>query len=117
MGRQEPAKMNALRTGLGRAVQARSFHASRAAKSNVVIPGEAHHTEHAVQATADWKKYSKYSAMIVGGIAVLEFFVHMSHAGHHHDAEVYPFRKIRNKPFPWGDGQHSLFGCGIDDVE
>jgi hypothetical protein len=30
------------------------------------------------------------------------------------DLTLYPFRRIRNKPFPWGDGQSSLFGCGID---
>merc|ERR1711881_429053 len=77
------------------------------------IPGEAAHTEHAIQATADWKKYSKLFAMGVAGIAVLEFFIHLSHAGHHHEIVVYPFRKIRNKPFPFKDGQHSLFGCTV----
>ena len=30
------------------------------------------------------------------------------------DLTLYPYRRIRNKPFPWGDGQHSLFGCSID---
>merc|ERR1712146_245806 len=81
------------------------------------IPGEAATTDHATHATADWKKYSMMGGALVGGIAVLEFFVHMSHGGHHEEQIVYPFRKIRNKPFPWGDGQHSLFGCSVDDVE
>ena len=80
------------------------------------IPGEAATTEHAIEATADWKKYTFWGIGAVGAMGVLQFFIHMSH-GHHEDLTLYPFRRIRNKPFPWGDGQHSLFGCSIDDAE
>merc|ERR1712178_122390 len=82
-----------------------------------ILPGEAATTEHAIEATADWKKYSMYGAGFVGAVAVLQFFVHMSHGGHHEEQVVYGFRKIRDKPFPWGDGQHSLFGCTVDEAE
>merc|ERR1711966_456542 len=95
-------------------VATRRFQTS--AVSRVSLPGDAATTEHAVHATADWKKYSMYGAGLVGLVGILEFFVHISHS-HHEEQIVYPFRKIRNKPFPWGDGQHSLFGCGVDDVE
>merc|ERR1712167_371383 len=94
----------------------RSFHATRAAGEKFVIPGDAANIAHAEQATADWKKYSKMFAAGVAGVAVLEFFVHLSHH-HHSETTLYPYRKIRSKPFPWGDGQHSLFGCIIDDAE
>merc|ERR1712007_219245 len=94
----------------------RQFSSTAARRSEVTIPGDKAMTEHAVQATADWKKYSKMAVAGVGAIAVLEFFVHLSHH-HHEDNTLYPYRKTRNKPFPWGDGQHSLFGCSIDDAE
>jgi len=92
----------------------RRFQSS--AVRRATIPGEAATTEHAAQATADWKKYSLYGCGAVGLVGVLEFFVHLSHS-HHDEVIVYPFRKIRNKPFPWGDGQHSLFGCSVDEAE
>merc|ERR1711924_118291 len=89
-----------LRTAARRAAAplSRRFHAT--SKASMQIPGEAHHTEHAIQATADWKKYSKFFAMGLSGVMVLEFFVHLSHAGHHHETEVYPFRKIATSLSP-----------------
>merc|ERR1711998_751375 len=107
---KEEAMQAALRAGSRRIAPAVSR------RSMSILPGEAATTDHAVHATADWKKYSFYGGVLVGGIAVLQFFVHMAHGGHHHEQIVYPFRKIRNKPFPWGDGQHSLFGCTVDDA-
>merc|ERR1711865_410881 len=104
---------SALRTTGARAAT-RRFQTSAVNRANCVVPGEAATTDHAVHATADWKKYSMYGAGFVSIVAVLEFFVHMSHVPHE-DNTVYPFRRIRNKPFPWGDGQHSLFGANIDN--
>merc|ERR1711959_110798 len=104
-----------------RALATRSTGATRrafqtSAVSRAAIPGEVATTEHAVHATADWKKYSLYGAGFVGLVSILELFVHLSHS-HHEEHIVSPFRRIRNKPFPWGDGQHSLFGAPIDDCE
>merc|ERR1711964_451444 len=81
------------------------------------IPGEAAVTEHAIEATAQWKRYSKMFGAVVAGVGVINMFMMLS--GHHHeDVTLYPFRRMRTKPFPWGDGQHSLFGHpAIDDAE
>merc|ERR1712086_479582 len=90
--------------------------ATRSFKTTAVrrfeIPGDKAITAHAVEATADWKKYTIMGCGFVGAVGILEFFVHLSH-GHHEDLTLYPFRRTRNKSFPWGDGQSSLFGCGI----
>jgi hypothetical protein len=51
-------------------------------RAEFVIPGDKAITEHAVEATADWKKYTLLGCGFVGAVGVLEFFVHLSH-GHH----------------------------------
>merc|ERR1711934_635100 len=78
---------------------------------------EAAETAHAAQATTDWRKYSYAAVAGVGALAVIEGFVHLSHSHGHEPPTLYPFRKIRNKAFPWGDGQSSLFGAEIDQTE
>merc|ERR1711959_199017 len=97
-------------------VGARQIQTTAVRRAEYVIPGDKAMTEHAVQATADWKKYTLMGCGFVGAVGILEFFVHLSH-GHHDDLTLYPFRRVRNKPFPWGDGQTSLFGCTIDKAE
>merc|ERR1712070_1042460 len=107
-------KMQAALRSTSMRLGARRFQTS--AVNRVSIPGEAAHTQHGIETTRDWKQYSKYGGVFVGVVGVIQFFIHLSH--HHHDEHIaYGYRKIRNKPFPWGDGQHSLFGCPIDDVE
>ena len=44
-----------------------------------LVPGEASITEHAAQATRDWKQYSLYAGAAVGAIGVIEIFLHLSH--------------------------------------
>jgi len=63
------------------------------------------------------RKYSYAAGAFVAGLAVVEGFIHLTHAHSHAPPTMYPFRKIRNKAFPFGDGQSSLFGAAIDDVE
>jgi len=62
------------------------------------------------QATADWKKYFLLGLAGTGVMGTLQFFIHLSHSPHD-DLTRYSFRRIRNKPYPWGTGQESLFGC------
>merc|ERR1712094_120743 len=107
MGARDTRKMASIIRAAARPA-ARHFHTSSVARAS--IPGDKAMTEHAIHATADWKKYSIWGMGAVGAVAVLEFFVHLSHS-HHDEQIVYPFRKIRNKPFPWGDGQHSPSGA------
>merc|ERR1712216_19639 len=114
--KQSSRRMQAAIKSSSSLARGRAFHAGNALRSKFVIPGDAANIAHAEHATADWKKYSKMFAAGVGGVAILEFFVHLSH-GHHEDNTLYPFRRIRNKPFPWGDGQTSLWGCCIDKAE
>eukprot|EP00658_Telonema_sp_P-2_P074436 TRINITY_DN6365_c0_g1_i1.p2 TRINITY_DN6365_c0_g1~~TRINITY_DN6365_c0_g1_i1.p2 ORF type:complete len:168 (+),score=58.06 TRINITY_DN6365_c0_g1_i1:70-573(+) len=79
--------------------------------------GEAAERAHAAHATTDWRKYSYAAGAFVGGLLCVEMFIHMTHAHSHEPPTLYPFRRIRNKAFPWGDGQSSLFGAEIDHTE
>merc|ERR1712216_514326 len=80
-------------------------------------PVEAAERAHGADATADWRKYSYAAGAGVAALTVIQTFIHLSHSHGHEPPTMYPFRKIRNKAFPWGDGQHSLFGAEIDEVE
>jgi len=80
-------------------------------------PVEAAETAHAAHATADWRKYSYGAAAFVGALMLVEGFIHLSHDHDGGAPVLYPFRKIRNKAFPWGNGQESLFGAEIDTTE
>merc|ERR1711865_115573 len=80
-------------------------------------PVETAERAHAVQATVDWKKYSYGAGAFVAGLMLIEGFVHLSHDHHSGPPTLYSFRKIRNKAFPWGSGQDSLFGAEIDHTE
>merc|ERR1711918_97477 len=80
-------------------------------------PLEAAERAHGAQATADWRKYSYGAVAGVGALMVIEMFIHLSHSHGHEPPTLYPFRKIRNKAFPFGNGQESLFGAPIDHAE
>ncbi|XP_050295113.1 cytochrome c oxidase subunit 6A2, mitochondrial-like [Anthonomus grandis grandis] len=43
--------------------------------------------------------------------AVNCYLTHMEHAAHPHERKFvkYEYMAVRTKPFPWGDGNHSLF--------
>merc|ERR1711935_835083 len=80
-------------------------------------PKEVAEKAHGAQLTTDWRKYSGIVAVGVAGLMVIEGFIHLSHDHHSAPPTLYPFRKIRNKAFPWGNGQESLFGAEIDVTE
>merc|ERR1711959_763647 len=79
--------------------------------------GEAAERAHGAEATDAWRKYSYAAVAGVGALTVVEGFIHLSHSHSHEPPTLYPFRKIRTKAFPWGDGQTSLFGAEIDHTE
>ncbi|VDK85405.1 unnamed protein product [Litomosoides sigmodontis] len=63
-------------------------------------------------------KYDKFynAAVMFGSPIVFSILLYVTYLGHkmerHFDQEKYvhyPYLTIRNKPLPWGDGNHSLF--------
>lgn len=70
--------------------------------------------EHAVHTTATWKKISLFVAipgvLLTAWHAVLKEQEHAQHIAEHGRAPFIPYKhlRIRAKPFPWGDGNHSL---------
>uniref|UniRef100_A0A915PX28 Cytochrome c oxidase subunit n=1 Tax=Setaria digitata TaxID=48799 RepID=A0A915PX28_9BILA len=63
-------------------------------------------------------KYDKFynAAVIFGTPVMLSLLFYMTYLGHkmerHFDQDKYvhyPYLTVRNKPLPWGDGNHSLF--------
>eukprot|EP00656_Telonema_subtile_P024295 TRINITY_DN2636_c0_g1_i2.p1 TRINITY_DN2636_c0_g1~~TRINITY_DN2636_c0_g1_i2.p1 ORF type:complete len:128 (-),score=24.89 TRINITY_DN2636_c0_g1_i2:337-720(-) len=90
-----------------------NYTGAKAGKGPVEVAEQAH----GAQATTDWRKYSYGAALFVAGLGVVEGFLHLTHAHSHEAPVLYPFRKIRNKAFPWGNGQESLFGAEIDHTE
>ncbi|VDO12644.1 Cytochrome c oxidase subunit VIa family protein [Brugia malayi] len=63
-------------------------------------------------------KYDKFynSVVMYGSPVVLAILFYVTYLGHqmeeHFDQDKYvhyPYLTVRNKPLPWGDGNHSLF--------
>ncbi|XP_007093611.1 cytochrome c oxidase subunit 6A1, mitochondrial [Panthera pardus] len=57
-----------------------------------------------------WKALTYFVALPGVGVSMLNVFL-KSHHGEHERPEfvAYPHLRIRSKPFPWGDGNHTLF--------
>ncbi|XP_014717943.3 cytochrome c oxidase subunit 6A1, mitochondrial [Equus asinus] len=57
-----------------------------------------------------WKALTYFVALPGVGVSMLNVFL-KSHQGEHERPEfvAYPHLRIRSKPFPWGDGNHTLF--------
>uniref|UniRef100_A0A1D1ZCX4 Cytochrome c oxidase subunit n=1 Tax=Anthurium amnicola TaxID=1678845 RepID=A0A1D1ZCX4_9ARAE len=70
--------------------------------------------EHAKSSSELWKKISLFVCPIAllasAGNALM---IMKQHAQHHHEAPHdhphFEYQKVRNKPFCWGDGDHTLF--------
>ena len=70
---------------------------------------------HALKTMATWKLISLFVA--IPGIGVVTYSslkkeqAHLQHLEEHGHPEFIPYAhlRIRSKPFPWGDGNHSLF--------
>ncbi|DAA29708.1 cytochrome c oxidase subunit 6A1, mitochondrial-like [Bos taurus] len=57
-----------------------------------------------------WKALTYFVALPGVGVSMLNVFL-KSHHGEEERPEfvAYPHLRIRSKPFPWGDGNHTLF--------
>ncbi|CAK9823154.1 Cytochrome c oxidase subunit 6A1, mitochondrial [Anthophora retusa] len=59
-----------------------------------------------------WRNLSLFVGFPAIALAMLNSYLrHQEEKEHYHRPEfvAYPYMKIMNKPFPWGDGKHSLF--------
>lgn len=69
---------------------------------------------HAAQTTSMWKKISLFVAipgvLLTTYNSVMKEQAHHKHIEEHGRDEFVPYThlRIRNKPWPWGDGNHSL---------
>ncbi|XP_037661296.1 cytochrome c oxidase subunit 6A1, mitochondrial-like [Choloepus didactylus] len=56
-----------------------------------------------------WKVLTYFVVLPVAGVSMLNCIL-KSHEGEHERPEfiTYPHLRIRSKPFPWGDGNHTL---------
>lgn len=57
-----------------------------------------------------WKTLTYFVALPGVGVSMLNVFLKSHHAEEERPEFVpYPHLRIRSKPFPWGDGNHTLF--------
>lgn len=69
---------------------------------------------HALKTMVTWRNISLFVAipavLITAYSSYVKEMAHMKHHEEHGNPEFLPFThlRIRNKPFPWGDGNHTL---------
>ncbi|XP_065761112.1 cytochrome c oxidase subunit 6A1, mitochondrial [Muntiacus reevesi] len=56
-----------------------------------------------------WKALTYFVALPGVGVSMLNVFLKSHHGEERPEFVAYPHLRIRSKPFPWGDGNHSLF--------
>ena len=70
---------------------------------------------HAIGLTSTWRNIFLFGAVPLIAFAMYNAYTkeqeHKQHIKEHGRPEFIPYShlRIRNKPFPWGDGNHSLF--------
>jgi len=89
----------------------RRFYAATASPKMTLAEKEAAESKHAESTMKTWKVIS---ALIAGpAILICAYNAWVKEKEHHShprpDFAAYPHLRIRNKQFPWGDGNHSLF--------
>ncbi|KAK9766295.1 Cytochrome c oxidase subunit 6A [Basidiobolus ranarum] len=73
-----------------------------------------HVHDHARQSAENWRKISLYVCGPLIGIAAYNAYRLLKEHEEHLEHEplkfvAYPYIRIRNKPFPWEDSDHTLF--------
>ena len=67
---------------------------------------------HAGETAKLWKRLALFGALpLIGIVSYHVYTTEAEHKAHHKRPEFVPYShlRIRNKPFPWGDGNHSIF--------
>ncbi|ORX95419.1 cytochrome c oxidase, subunit VIa [Basidiobolus meristosporus CBS 931.73] len=87
---------------------------STAASGSAYAEHLSHVRDHAQKSADLWRKVSIFVCVPLVGIAGYNAYnlatEHAEHLEHHPPQFVgYPYIRIRNKPFPWADSDHSLF--------
>ncbi|XP_019550676.2 cytochrome c oxidase subunit 6A2, mitochondrial [Aedes albopictus] len=84
---------------------------SQSAARNAAVAGPSAVAGHGGGGYKTWKKLSFFVALPAVGLCMLNAYLKHQEEHGHPRAEFVPYEhmRIRNKRFPWGEGQRSLF--------
>lgn len=83
-------------------------------KGQSFVEFEQHKSEHAASTAVMWRRFGLWTGVPVLAAAALNaWYIEREHAEHlaHHPVKYkdLPYLHVRTKPFPWKDGNKSLF--------
>ncbi|XP_053988730.1 cytochrome c oxidase subunit 6A1, mitochondrial-like [Hylaeus volcanicus] len=86
-------------------------HVFKRGMSNIVETVEQRCHETGEGSVKLWRNISLFIGLPAIALAMVNCFIRHQQEDHHERPEFihYPYMKVMNKPFPWGDGKHSLF--------
>ncbi|XP_076755088.1 cytochrome c oxidase subunit 6A1, mitochondrial [Xylocopa sonorina] len=91
---------------------ARGFHTTARAMDEVVVQTVEQRSHSTGEASENlWKNISYFVGLPAIALSMLNVYLKHKEEEEHERPEFVPmpYLKIMNKPFPWGDGKHSLF--------
>ena len=66
-----------------------------------MFSADAHEAEH-IAITKTWKQRTMLALPVVGALALMNVFIHLSHGHHdHHDRVPYAYERKLLKKYPW----------------
>merc|ERR1711937_721959 len=69
-----------------------------------------HGSPEEVKAGMEWWKKVTYVTLPLVGVALgANLIMELTHSAHGGEGPVYTYNKIRNKPYPWGNGDCNFF--------